>query len=229
MMEEEQKEPLSRVDGECSSQRQDPRVPRSELASAAELYIECPACRPGHPATELPIHEVEQGEHGNCGACFRPMRVVPAPSIRLKELGILIENLQDALLKYEWVRSIGPNSWHCHLCGGKPIEHGGDDHAEGCEWQRLVGTPTDLDLLAIEGAMNCMPPSPFCSCCVCHGIHCLLPHPGHWHGHSSEENDILAELAETLRQQAVAKDGAVSLLGDDPNGGGAENKRGPDV
>lgn len=27
----------------------------------------------------------------------------------------------------------------------------------------------------------CRPPSPFCTCCECQGIHCMLPHPGHSH------------------------------------------------
>lgn len=54
------------------------------------------------------------------------------------ELRLLVENLQDALLKVEWVRS-HDHTWRCAFCGGRSIESGGDDHQDGCEWQRLVG------------------------------------------------------------------------------------------
>ncbi len=53
------------------------------------------------------------------------------------ELLLIIENMQDALLKVEWVRSHG-GQWVCAFCGGVSIEHGGDDHRDGCEWMRLT-------------------------------------------------------------------------------------------
>lgn len=56
------------------------------------------------------------------------------------EKDILIENLQDALLKVEWVRR-HDGKFFCVFCAGTPIEYGGDDHVEGCEWLRLVSAP----------------------------------------------------------------------------------------
>ena len=53
------------------------------------------------------------------------------------KLWLLIENLQDALLKVEWVRSHN-GKWMCAFCGATSARDGGDDHKEECEWQRLV-------------------------------------------------------------------------------------------
>jgi hypothetical protein len=34
---------------------------------------------------------------------------------------------------------------------------------------------------ADEMTIACLPPSPFCSCHACQGIHCFVWHPGHSH------------------------------------------------
>jgi hypothetical protein len=62
-----------------------------------------------------------------------------------QELLLLIENLQDALLKVEWVcMGTNPRRFACAFCGGVSIKDGGDDHADDCEWCRLVRiTPSE--------------------------------------------------------------------------------------
>lgn len=72
----------------------------------------------------------------------------------IAEMRITIENLQDALLKVEWVRSHA-KQWICAFCGGVSIESGGDDHKDGCEWQRLTGLSADrLAALAVQSSSS---------------------------------------------------------------------------
>jgi hypothetical protein len=88
------------------------------------------------------------------------LRALPAsPSAQEQEKDLIIENLQDALLKVEWVRS-HTKSWICAFCGGQSIESGGDDHREGCEWQRLVGWNIKAALAAPSKDGPVDPPPP---------------------------------------------------------------------
>ena len=66
------------------------------------------------------------------------LSIVATSTRRERELWSMIENLQDALHKYEWVRRLPDNKWACILCGGVSITDGGDDHRDGCEWSRLM-------------------------------------------------------------------------------------------
>ncbi len=61
--------------------------------------------------------------------------------IRLDDLLTLIENLQDALCKVEWVRH-HDGSFRCAFCHGRTEEEGGDGHEPGCDWSRLTAALT---------------------------------------------------------------------------------------
>jgi hypothetical protein len=44
--------------------------------AALQPRIQCPRCDHGMPAVPLPLRRVRQGRYGNCGLCYRQMRVV---------------------------------------------------------------------------------------------------------------------------------------------------------
>jgi hypothetical protein len=59
------------------------------------------------------------------------------------ELLLVIEQMQNALMKVEWVKRQHGSATVCPFCGQVPIEDGGPDHAEDCEWSKLVGWKPD--------------------------------------------------------------------------------------
>jgi hypothetical protein len=83
----------------------------------------------------------------------------PSPDVRqrIENWALNVENLQDALAKVEWVRdtSTTKRAFLCAFCHGRPIEDGGEDHVEGCEWQRLQG----LNPKALRDLLQSLPPA----------------------------------------------------------------------
>lgn len=99
-------------------------------------------------------------EHCECCACRGIHCMLPHPGHNhrlerpLTETELLFENLQDALLRVEWVRNGTGKGFHCHFCGGVSIEYGGDDHTDDCEWVRLTSARLPVVSATPDGAQQ---------------------------------------------------------------------------
>jgi hypothetical protein len=57
-------------------------------------------------------------------------------------------------------------------------------------------------------------PDPFCRCCTCQGIHCLMSHPGHNHRYDADDtvDTMRARMMERLAQRAAVERSSPILM-----------------